>query len=101
LIIGNEWNSQPNKDLLKIYPGITNKPEKDRDLIAYKDLNGITIKKFKKIAIESGFKIQWFNVSLPDKHILQIVFRYVHKIPVLKDSIIADMLSINSRCIIN
>ena len=52
------------------------------------------------MAIGSGLKIQWFNVSVPGKHILQIVFRYVHKIPVLKDSIIADILSINSRGIL-
>lgn len=92
--------AQENKDLLKIYPGIADKPKKVKDLRAYKDLNGITIKKFKNIATESGYKIKWFNVSVPGKHIFQMLFRYVHRIPVLRDSRIADILSINSRSIL-
>jgi ubiquinone/menaquinone biosynthesis C-methylase UbiE len=92
--------AEENKDLYKIYPGLVDKPTKVKDIRAYKDLNGITIKKFKQIAINSGYEIQWFNVSVPGKHIFQFLFRYVHRIPGLKDSRIADILSINSRSIL-
>jgi hypothetical protein len=47
--------------------------------------------KNQKMGIEIGFKIQWFNVSLRG------IFSCVYIIPVLKDSIIADVRSINLK----
>ncbi len=48
--------------LLDAYPGLVNNPQKVKDLRKYGDLNSITHKRFRRLAIEAGFTIDSFVV---------------------------------------
>lgn len=53
-------------ELLEDYPGLKNEPEKIKDLRRYADLNSMTHKRFKEIAVKSCFEIRSFQVTHPE-----------------------------------
>lgn len=81
--------AEENPNLLEIYPGLKNKPQKIKDIRASGDLNSITYGRFKRMAINAGFKLKNFSVH-PNPRILGLFFL---RIPVLKNSILMDVLS--------
>jgi hypothetical protein len=81
--------AEENPNLLEIYPGLKNKPQKIKDIRASGDLNSITYGKFKRMAINAGFKLKNFSVH-PNPRTLGLFFL---RIPVLKNSILMDVLS--------
>ncbi|HMB89594.1 MAG TPA: methyltransferase domain-containing protein [Rhodothermales bacterium] len=54
--------SRRHPEMLQLYPGLSDDPKTLRDLRRYKDLNYITYKMFKKMAVASGFRIDQFHI---------------------------------------
>ena len=78
------------------YPGVENNPKKVRDLRRYKDLNDITHGKFKKMAKKAGFEI----VSFEKRPAPYLLGKICNSIPLIKDSLITDVLSVNAGAIL-
>lgn len=69
------------------YPGLTQNPERVRDLRRHKDLNDITFRAFKKMARDTGFEIEWFYPFSTR------LGRLVSHMPIIKDTKLNDILS--------
>lgn len=85
-------NNDPN--IYTIYPGLKDKPKKIRDIRKHRDLNDITFISFKKMALSIGFIIDSFH---PNAGYLG---RIANKIPIIKNSVIIDILSYSATSII-
>jgi ubiquinone/menaquinone biosynthesis C-methylase UbiE len=80
--------------LMKIYPGLSGRPERVRDLRPYKDLNDMTSKRFRAMVIRNGFEIEWF------RHISTSLGKVVSKIPILRRTLLIDIFSFGaSACL--
>lgn len=82
--------------LKDIYPGVANRPKKVRDLRRYGDLNDITYNKFKKMATNAGFEVQAFTINRTNR----LASFFLRKIPVIKDSILSDILSTSAGAVL-
>ncbi|MGD9722091.1 MAG: class I SAM-dependent methyltransferase [Pirellulales bacterium] len=51
-----------NPKLYELYPGLTDSPQRVRDLRRYKDLNDITYREFQAMARRVGFRVESFSV---------------------------------------
>jgi ubiquinone/menaquinone biosynthesis C-methylase UbiE len=90
--------AEENNELFIAYPGLKDKPEKVRNVRAYKDLNDITYNKFKEMAKESGFRIKYFHTVYPNT--LKFHAALIRKIPGLKNSVLADIFSTGASSIL-
>ncbi|MBI3837567.1 MAG: methyltransferase domain-containing protein [Planctomycetia bacterium] len=73
--------------LFELYPGLADNPQRVRDLRRYKDLNDITYRKFKAMAMRVGFSIESFSPFGTR------LGKVVQRIPPLRNSRIMDILS--------
>ena len=79
--------AKDNAKLFDLYPGLTDNPERVRDLRKYKDLNDITHKSFRAMAKRSGFRVNWFRPR-PTRF-----GRLVAISPLVRNSILMDVFS--------
>ena len=79
--------ARDNPFILDLYPGLSGKPSRVRDLRPYRDLNDITFAQFKTIARGSGFEIVRFK---PQPTLAGYL---VTRVPALSRSIVMDILS--------
>ena len=79
-------------ELFDMYPGLKNKPEKVRDVRKHNDLNYITYKSFKRMAVRQGFVIRSFSVLGSRK--LKFLSAIVRRIPILNNTMVLDILSV-------
>jgi ubiquinone/menaquinone biosynthesis C-methylase UbiE len=82
--------------LLSIYPGAKGDPEKVRDLRAYRDLNGMTYHRLRKLARENGFTVKDFNVAPTPR----LVGSLVQRLPLIKSTVLSDIFSNKASCIL-
>jgi len=88
-----------NPFLKKAYPGISDNTTRIVDLREYKDLNGMSFSKFKKITNEVGFSIKSFVISPPFRK-GKMFFSLIYKFNALKYSAVSDVLSIGASCVL-
>lgn len=88
--------AERDASLLNFYPGVKDNPRFVRDLRAFKDLNGMTYKQFKRLVIGQNFRLVIFRTS-PTPRILGPL---VSKIPILKTSIFGDIFSSKSTAVL-
>jgi ubiquinone/menaquinone biosynthesis C-methylase UbiE len=77
-------------ELLDAYPGLKDSPRCVRDLRPYKDLNDITYGKFRRMAQQVGFRIEWMRL-VPTR-----LGKIVERTPLVRRSILADIFSVGS-----
>jgi len=85
-------NNDPN--IYNIYPGLKSNPKKIRDIRLHRDLNDITFRSFKKMALSKGFIIDSFHP------ISGYLGRIANKIPIIRNSVIIDVLSYSAAVIL-
>jgi SAM-dependent methyltransferase len=73
--------------LYEVYPGLKNNPQCVRDVREYRDLNGITNRKFKAWATNSGFRVEWFRPSYTR------IGKVLSIVPGFRGSILEDVFS--------
>ncbi len=73
--------------LFDLYPGLSNSPQRARDLRPYKDLNDITFREFKAMARRTGFQVESFSVHATR------VGKVVGRLPLVGTSPLMDILS--------
>lgn len=73
--------------LLDLYPGLLGRPTRIRELRKYGDLNEISFRSFKMMALDVGLEIEWFR-PFPTR-----LGYLARALPVIRDSVIADVLS--------
>lgn len=84
-----------NPEIRGQYPGLSDSPHHVRDLRPHKDLNGITFANFKAMAHRNGFSIRYFKPKPTISGML------IFKMPVLKETILMDILSTGaSACLV-
>jgi ubiquinone/menaquinone biosynthesis C-methylase UbiE len=76
-----------NPKLYEMYPGLAHNPTRVRDLRAHRDLNDITYRHFKAMAVRCGFDVQWFQ-PLGTK-----LSKVVSRVPVVRNTVVADICS--------
>jgi ubiquinone/menaquinone biosynthesis C-methylase UbiE len=81
-------------ELYEFYPGLNGNPMHVRDLRKHGDLNDITHRKFKEMALRIGFEIDKFR-PLPTHFGLLI-----RMLPVLKNSILSDIYSLGATALL-
>lgn len=91
-------NSNPK--LLEYYAGLKNNPKTVRDLREYGDLNGMTYRKFKKLAKDYGFRVKQFSIHPPGNSLLKTFFRFTHRLPIIKNSLWSDVTSISATSVL-
>ena len=69
------------------YPGLSDSPQRVRDLRRYKDLNDITFDKFKAMARRVGFDMEYFK---PQPTLSGM---FIYKLPFLRQTMLMDILS--------
>ena len=79
--------AKDNPKLVEIYPGLTNSPQRVRDLRRYKDLNDITYREFQAMARRTGFRVESFSV-LPTR-----AGKVLGRLPLVGKSRLMDVLS--------
>jgi hypothetical protein len=79
--------AKDNPKLYEYYPGLAKNPQRVRDLRAHRDLNDITFRKFKAMAAESGFRVEWFQP------IGTRLSKIVSRVPLVRSSAVADICS--------
>lgn len=90
--------AEKDSSIFQAYPGLKNKPLKVRDVRAYGDLNDITYKKFKKMALEEGFEIESFNTIAPKG--IKLIAAIIRKIPIIRHSLLADIFSTGAKAVL-
>lgn len=78
-------DADPN--LFELYPGLSNSPQRVRDLRRYKDLNDITYREFKAMTARTGFKLETFSVYSTRLGKLLI------RVPLVRNTKLMDILS--------
>lgn len=78
-------DEDPN--LFELYPGLSNSPQRVRDLRRYKDLNDITYREFKAMTARTGFKLETFSVYSTRLGKLLI------RVPLVRNTKLMDILS--------
>ena len=78
-------DADPN--LFELYPGLSDSPERVRDLRRYKDLNDITYREFKAMTARTGFKLETFSVYSTRLGKLLI------RVPLVRNTKLMDILS--------
>ena len=79
-----------NPVLLEVYPGLTNNPQRVRDLRRYGDLNDITYREFKAMAKRIGFQVASFKPNTTR------LGRVMAQFPLVESSILTDILSVGA-----
>ncbi len=74
-------------NLYELYPGLSDSPERVRDLRRYKDLNDITYREFKAMTARTGFKLETFSVYSTRLGKLLI------RVPLVRNTKMMDILS--------
>jgi len=91
--------AEENPQVLEMYPGLSEKPNKLRDLRRYKDLNDITFGKFKRMAIGCGYQIESFQSQVPSGWI-RLSNKMIRRIPVLRNSLLHDIFSTGAAAVL-
>jgi hypothetical protein len=91
--------ARKNPSIYIAYPGLKDNVTKIKDLRPYKDLAGMTHQKFIEYSQAEGFKVKSFSI-IPPFGYFTTFFRLLYKIPVIKSSIISDILSRGARCVL-
>ena len=73
--------------LLDLYPGLSDSPQRVRDLRRYKDLNDITYREFKAMAARCGFRVEMFSVYGTRLGKLMV------RVPLVRNTKLMDVLS--------
>lgn len=76
--------------LLEVYPGLRNDPQRVRDLRRHGDLNDITYREFQAMAKRIGFRVASFKPNTTK------LGRIVSQLPLLKSSLLTDVLSLSA-----
>ncbi len=84
-----------NPKLYEWYPGLNNNPQRVRDLRPYGDLNDITYRCFKALAARVGFEVESFSPLATRAGRL-----FVSRVPLLRNSVLADVLSIGASAVL-
>ncbi len=87
--------AKEDPSLKKIYPNLSSKAKRLRDIRRHGDLNDITYKKFRSMATKTGFKISYFKI-----HSSGYIGIIAKKLPLIKNSLLVDILSINAVAIL-
>lgn len=80
--------AKDNPQLFELYPGLSDNPQRVRDLRRYKDLNDITYRTFKRMAARTGFTVEEFAPE--GTRMGKLLSRLV---PGFRESILMDVLS--------
>jgi|SaaInlStandDraft_4_1057021.scaffolds.fasta_scaffold60177_1 2-polyprenyl-3-methyl-5-hydroxy-6-metoxy-1,4-benzoquinol methylase len=91
--------AKDDDNIYQIYPGLLNNPKTIRDIRKYKDLNDITFVKFKKMALNCGFVIEYFH-PITGGGIFGYIGKVINKIPLLKNTIFMDIFSYSASAIL-
>lgn len=81
-------------ELLDVYPGLSGRPTRVREVRKHKDLNDITYQEFRRIASERGFDVVYLR---PFYTYSGLWLRFV---PVLSKSLLADVLSTGATALL-
>ncbi len=90
--------AQDNPIVLDMYPGLAGKPQKIRDLRRYKDLNDITFKKFKRMAIAAGFEVESFSSAASSD--IRLLNRLIRRLPIVRDTMLHDIFSTGAAAVL-
>ena len=82
-------------NIFVLYPGLKGNPKTIRDIRKHRDLNNITFSSFKKMALSIGFIIDSFQPNTRG-----YIGRIARKIPIIRNSVIIDVLSQSATSII-
>jgi hypothetical protein len=74
-------------NLFELYPGLSDSPQRVRDLRRYKDLNDITYREFKAMTARTGFKLETFSIYSTRLGKLLI------RVPLVRNTKLMDILS--------
>jgi ubiquinone/menaquinone biosynthesis C-methylase UbiE len=85
-----------NPKLYELYPGLNNNPQRVRDLRPHGDLNDMTYRRFKTLAALVGFEIESFTPQGT-----QTARMFVSRVPLLRNSILADVLSTGASAVLH
>ena len=84
--------------LYDAFPGLKNNPIKISEIRRYNDLNDISYKKFKEMAIKNGFEISYFETVSHNN--LKVIRSLIRRIPFLNNSIFSDIFSTGAKAIL-
>lgn len=76
------------------YPGLKSDPQRVRDLRKYKDLNDLTYKKFKRIAGEVGFELEWLRPSATR------IGKLIARMPFVRNTWLMDVFSMGASALL-
>lgn len=81
--------------MYEFYPGLQGECREIRDVRRYRDLNGITHRRFRQCALAAGFRIERFTVST-----WGYSGKLLSKVPGLRDSRLGDVLSVGASAVL-
>jgi len=82
--------AKDDPQIMTVYPGLADSPERVRDLRRYKDLNDITYAEFKRMTADAGLQLEWFQ-PFPTRAGL-----IVKRLPGLRNTRLMDILSVGA-----
>ncbi len=80
--------------LYEFYPGLSDSPQRFRDLRRYKDLNDITYRTFQDMARRIGFKVESFSVYGTN------LGKVMKRVPVIRNTRLMDILSTGAAAVL-
>lgn len=88
-----------NPTLYTAYPGLRRHPTKVRDLREYRDLNGLTHKRFRKLVARHGFALSSLVINPAGNALLKIFYKLTYKLPILRESLWVDLTSVSAKSV--
>jgi ubiquinone/menaquinone biosynthesis C-methylase UbiE len=79
--------AEEDPKLFELYPGLSDNPQRVRDLRRYKDLNDITYRDFKAMVARTGFQLETFSIYSTRLGKLLI------RLPIVRNTKLMDILS--------
>jgi 2-polyprenyl-3-methyl-5-hydroxy-6-metoxy-1,4-benzoquinol methylase len=93
--------AEKDKTVLDAYPGLNGNPTRLCEIRKYKDLNGITHNKLKKLANKAKFNIESFDISPPfNGNRMNSIAKIFTNMALIKHSKLGDILSKNASAVL-
>jgi len=93
-----KYKAELDPKLYDAFPGLKKKSNKISEIRRYNDLNDISHKIFKEMAIKIGFEISYFETVSHSN--LKVIRSLIRRIPFLNNSIFSDIFSTGAKDIL-